>query len=75
MADAHEANERMESRERSRLRGIVDPATTAVLTMELQKGIVGADAVTAGRRIAPARSGDRLNVTAGPTASGRLPAW
>jgi len=45
MTEAGGANERTESRARSRLRGIVDPATTAVLTMELQKGIVGADAM------------------------------
>jgi nicotinamidase-related amidase len=45
MSDASGANERTESRERTRLRGMVDPATTAVLTMELQKGIVGADAM------------------------------
>jgi nicotinamidase-related amidase len=45
MTDAGGANERTESRARTRLRGLVDPATTAVLTMELQKGIVGADAM------------------------------
>jgi nicotinamidase-related amidase len=45
MSEANGANERTESRERARLRGMVDPARMAVLTMELQKGIVGADAM------------------------------
>jgi nicotinamidase-related amidase len=34
-----------ESRERAFLRRIVDPATTALLTMELQNGVVGRDAM------------------------------
>jgi biuret amidohydrolase len=38
------AGEGVESRERSFLRRVLDPATTAVLTMELQKGIVGGEA-------------------------------
>jgi biuret amidohydrolase len=34
-----------ESRERSRLRALVDPATTAVVTMELQRGVVTREAM------------------------------
>lgn len=34
-----------ESRERAQLRRVLDPASTAVLTMELQKGVVGRQAM------------------------------
>jgi biuret amidohydrolase len=45
MSDASAEGAPAESRERVFLRRVVDPAHTAVLTMELQNGIVGPDAL------------------------------